>query len=66
MSRVLLIDDDQELGLMLSDFLATDRLQLTVCNTGEEGIDTFTADDFDLLILDIMLPGMHAARYERS
>jgi two-component system response regulator CpxR len=56
--RVLLIDDDQELGLMLSDFLATDRLQLTVCNTGEEGIDTFTADDFDLLILDIMLPGM--------
>jgi two-component system response regulator CpxR len=57
-SRVLLIDDDQELGLMLSDFLATDRLQLTVCNTGEEGIDTFTADDFDLLILDIMLPGM--------
>jgi len=57
-SRVLLIDDDQELGLMLSDFLATDRLQVTVCNTGEEGIDTFTADDFELLILDIMLPGM--------
>jgi two-component system response regulator CpxR len=57
-SRVLLIDDDQELGLMLSDFLATDRLQVTVCNTGEQGIDTFTADDFDLLILDIMLPGM--------
>jgi len=57
-SRVLLIDDDQELGLMLSDFLATDRLHVTVCNTGEEGVDTFTADDFDLLILDIMLPGM--------
>ena len=43
---------------MLSDFLATDRLQVTVCNTGEQGIDTFTADDFELLILDIMLPGM--------
>lgn len=57
-SRVLLIDDDQELGLMLSDFLATDRLHVTVCNTGEEGVDTFAADDFDLLILDIMLPGM--------
>lgn len=57
-ARVLLIDDDQDLGLMLSDFLAMDRLHVTVCNTGEEGIDTFAADDFDILILDIMLPGM--------
>ncbi len=56
--RVLLIDDDQELGVMLSDFLATDRLHVTVCNSGEDGIESFAADDFDLLILDIMLPGM--------
>ncbi len=57
-ARVLLIDDDQELGLMLSDFLATDRLHVTICTTGEEGVESFAADDFDLLILDIMLPGM--------
>jgi two-component system response regulator CpxR len=56
--RVLLVDDDQELGQMLSDFLATDRLNVTVCKTGEEGVDAFAAEDFDLLILDIMLPGM--------
>ena len=56
--RVLLVDDDQELGQMLSDFLATDRLDVTVCRTGEEGLDTFVSNDFDLLILDIMLPGM--------
>ena len=43
---------------MLSDLLATDHLQVTVCHTGEDGIETFTSDDFDLLILDIMLPGM--------
>ena len=57
-ARVLLVDDDQELGHMLSDFLAADRLHVTVCNTGEDGVETFSADDFDLLILDIMLPGM--------
>jgi two-component system response regulator CpxR len=57
-ARILLVDDDQELGLMLSDFLAADRLHVTVCNTGEEGVDTFAGDDFDLLILDIMLPGI--------
>ena len=56
--RVLLVDDDQELGHMLSDFLAADRLHVTVCNTGEDGVEKFAADDFDLLILDIMLPGM--------
>ena len=57
-SRLLLIDDDQELGVMLSDYLATDHLRVTVCNTGEEGVESFAATDFDLLILDIMLPGM--------
>ena len=57
-ARVLLIDDDQELSHMLSEFLGTDRLQLTVCHTGEDGIDAFTQGEFDVLILDIMLPGM--------
>ena len=57
-SRLLLVDDDQELGQMLSDFLAADRLDVTVCKTGEEGVETFAAADFELLILDIMLPGM--------
>lgn len=57
-ARVLLIDDDHELGQMLSDLLVTDHLQVTVCHTGEDGIETFSSEDFDLLILDIMLPGM--------
>ena len=56
--RVLLIDDDQELGRMLAEFLGTDRLQVTVCHTGEDGIEAFAEGEFDLLILDIMLPGM--------
>lgn len=57
-SRILLVDDDQDLGQMLSEFLATDRLDVTVCKTGEDGVETFAAGDFELLILDIMLPGM--------
>ncbi len=57
-SRILLIDDDQELSGMLSEYLGMDRLQLTVCHSGEDGIDTFAEGNFELLILDIMLPGM--------
>jgi len=43
---------------MLSDLLVADHLHVTVCHTGELGIETFNSEDFDLLILDIMLPGM--------
>ena len=57
-ARILLVDDDHELGQMLSDHLETERLEVTVCSTGEEGVETIATDDFDLLILDIMLPGM--------
>jgi two-component system response regulator CpxR len=57
-SRVLLIDDDQELSDMLSEYLGAERLGLTVCHTGEDGVDAFTKGEFELLILDIMLPGI--------
>lgn len=57
-SRILLIDDDKELGQMVSDFLAAENLRVTVCGSGEQGIDTLAAGNFDILILDIMLPGM--------
>lgn len=55
---ILIIDDDQELGEMLSEFLAPDHLKLTARHTGEDGLQTLAAEKFDLLILDIMLPGM--------
>jgi len=55
---ILIIDDDQELGEMLGEFLAPDHLRLTACHSGEDGLQALAAEDFDLLILDIMLPGM--------
>jgi two-component system response regulator CpxR len=55
---ILIIDDDQELGEMLSEFLAPDHLKLTACHSGEDGLQTLAANNFDLLILDFMLPGM--------
>jgi len=57
-ARILLIDDDRELGKMLSDFLGADRLEISVRNTGESGLEEFMTNSFDLLILDIMMPGM--------
>ena len=56
--QILMIDDDRELAAMITDFLATDQLTVTVRNTGEEGIDAFRSGSYDLLILDIMMPGI--------
>lgn len=57
-ASILLIDDDRKLGTMLSEFLGTDRLKLTVRTTGESGLEEFSRNSFDLLILDIMMPGI--------
>ncbi len=55
---IILIDDDRELGTMLTDFLRPDRLELTICNSGEDGLQRLAIGNFDLVILDIMLPGI--------
>lgn len=58
-ARLLLIDDDRELGEMLADYLAPDHLELVAALNGEDGIARLREQAFDLLILDIMLPGMN-------
>ncbi len=57
-ANLLIIDDDQELTAMLAEFLAPDHVELSACHTGEDGVQALKKGDFDLLILDIMLPGM--------
>lgn len=57
-AQILLIDDDRELGAMLRDFLAPDRLSLTIRHSGQEGLEAFRRGTYNLLILDIMMPGL--------
>lgn len=58
-ANILIIDDDKKLGDMLQDFLAPEHLDLTACPDGETGLRALHESDFDLLILDIMLPGIN-------
>jgi len=57
-ANILIIDDDRELAEMLRDFLAPDHLCLSACLNGEDGLMQLREDDYELLILDIMLPAM--------
>jgi two-component system response regulator CpxR len=55
--RVLIIDDDVELCGLLSEYLGSEEYETASVHNGIEGADTALAEDFDLIILDIMLPG---------
>lgn len=58
-SNILIIDDDQELGEMLKEFLSDDHLAVSIRLSGEDGLQALRENSYDLLILDIMLPGMN-------
>ena len=55
-SRILLVEDEPGLQLTVSDLLATEGYQVETASDGEAGITRAASGDFDLVILDVMLP----------
>jgi DNA-binding response OmpR family regulator len=58
MVDLLIIEDNLELGTILSDFLARDGYSLYHAVSGEEGMEYLRHNTVKLVLLDIMLPGM--------
>ncbi|HEX3386064.1 MAG TPA: response regulator transcription factor [Mucilaginibacter sp.] len=57
MKRILLVEDDPNLGLLLQDYLQLKgKFEVVLCKDGDEGLKAFTRQQFDLLILDVMMP----------
>ena len=55
--KILLVEDDPNLGLLLQDYLQLKgKFDVVLCKDGEEGLKAFTKQQFDLLILDVMMP----------
>jgi two-component system response regulator CpxR len=59
MNRILLIDDDIDLCLLLTDYLSREGYAVDLVHEGEAGAALALTGDFDLVILDVMLPGMN-------
>lgn len=55
-AKILLVEDDINLGLVISDQLRTDGYKVTLCTDGAEAFKTFHDDVFHLCIFDVMLP----------
>lgn len=58
MVNILLIEDNEELGAILCDFLARDGYSCFQAKSGEEGLEYFNDKNVELVLLDIMLPGI--------
>jgi two-component system phosphate regulon response regulator OmpR len=54
--RVLLIEDDARLARMVADYLAEAGFRPAIAATGEDAERRLKAEDFDVIILDLMLP----------
>lgn len=54
--RILLCEDDENLGMLLSEYLQAKNYDTCLCKDGEVGYLTFVKEDFDICILDVMMP----------
>ncbi|MEX1828156.1 response regulator transcription factor [Luteibacter sp. CQ10] len=64
--RVLLIDDDISLCEMLSDYLRAEGFDVGIVHDGRKGIVAATGSEFDVAVLDIMMPQINGIDVLRS
>ncbi len=55
--RILVVEDEAKVARALQEGLEREEYQVVVARTGEEGFYLVSAEEFDLVILDLMLPG---------
>ena len=55
-ARILLAEDDKNLGNILKNFLDAKGYSTTLCINGQEAVEAFQKKEFDFCILDIMMP----------
>lgn len=54
--NILLVEDDENLGTLLSEYLNSKGYETTLANDGEKGLRKFLNQSFDICILDVMMP----------
>jgi two-component system response regulator CpxR len=59
MNKILIIDDDEELCELVSEYLTVEGFEVAAVNDGESGLEAADSGEYDLAILDVMLPKMN-------
>ena len=58
MSKILIIEDDREIAEIERDYLELDGLAADIASDGVSGLEMALSGSYDLVLLDLMLPGM--------
>jgi DNA-binding response OmpR family regulator len=65
-ARILLLEDDPNLGAVTSDHLGMHGFEVVLCANGEEGMKQFQSDIFDLCLVDVMMPKKDGFAFARE
>ena len=57
-ASILLVEDDQSLGFLLKEYLETQDFQVNWATNGAEGLRQFNDQEYDLCLLDVMMPAI--------
>ena len=58
MSKILIVEDEEAIADLEKDYLELSDFEVTIENTGDAGLQAALENEYDLVILDLMLPGM--------
>ena len=58
MSRILIVEDEESIAELEKDYLELSGFEVEVANDGQTGLEKALSEDYNLLILDLMLPGV--------
>ena len=58
MSRILIIEDEEAIADLEKDYLELSDFEVEIEHTGDKGLEKALKENFDLIILDLMLPEM--------
>ena len=56
MNKILLVEDDPEISIMLKNFLLTENFEVITAMDGESACRQFFSDTFSIVLLDLMIP----------
>ena len=58
MNKILIIEDEEAIADLEKDYLELSGFQVEIENEGDKGLEAALNTEYDLIILDLMLPGM--------
>lgn len=66
MKKILIVEDDLSIAELEKDYLELEGFEVEICNNGVDGLNALKTSEYDLLILDVMLPKIDGFTILRS